>query len=254
MDWVYGLLFGLVAAILSFIFGLELDDEFIVKLKNLKNDLPDRPIQSRHKLKETIGSYENKLAFAERPRSKQKKFKKPNKTVEIDFEPTVYQKYYKPNSKINKLNNFGNAQFGGYGQMNKVEGICKYCLDAYFGVSFNKIRPKWLLNKTGYPLELDCFNGDIQLYRKTPNRGVTIWKGLALEYQGPTHYQWKNYINQTKEEFLAARERDKLKKKICNDKKVVLVEIPYTVKNADIAMYLYNMLDDFGYKSVLEDR
>jgi hypothetical protein len=71
--------------------------------------------------------------------------------------------------------------------------------------------PKWLLNpKTGCRLRLDIYIPKLR---------------LAIEYDGKQHYRKAKY--QTKTQFKDGQARDKIKNKLCKDKKVTLVRITY---------------------------
>src|SRR5207253_2234671 len=95
----------------------------------------------------------------------------------------------------------------------------------------------WLINPlTGYHLELDCYNEEL---------------AVALEYQGITHYKWPNYLQNkpnTRYAFEKAINRDKIKRQLCKDNNVFLIEIPFTIKNDDIPTYIFNVLDYNNYK------
>ncbi len=56
------------------------------------------------------------------------------------------------------------------------------------------------------------------------------------------------FIN--KEAFRNQQYRDELKRRMCDDNNVTLIEVPYTVK--DIPTYLYNKLKPLGYLNSLQ--
>jgi hypothetical protein len=123
--------------------------------------------------------------------------------------------------------------------MNKPESICKAVADAYFGTEFTKIRHPNIRNPlTGHKLELDVYCASVS---------------LAIEYQGITHYQYPNWLTkqgkQDRPQFLAAVERDKIKRKRSQELGITLIEIPYTYKYADIPLILLNIFDRLGYQS-----
>ena len=49
------------------------------------------------------------------------------------------------------------------------------------------------------------------------------------------------------EKFKAQQYRDNLKKQICNQLQINLVEVPYTVKHKDIERYLVDNIKRLGY-------
>lgn len=117
--------------------------------------------------------------------------------------------------------------------MNGVEKICKKALEFYYRQPFIKSYPDWLRNPlTGRALEFDCYNEDLK---------------IALEYQGPTHYEWPNYLQRNKESrsaFEKGLARDQVKRDLCKEYGITLIEIPYTVKNKDLPLYIFNYLDN----------
>ncbi len=110
----------------------------------------------------------------------------------------------------------------------KGETICWQFLEKHFGVPFIRARPKWLRNpKTGYLLELDCYNEGLK---------------LAVEYNGEQHYVWPNFFNVTYQSFLDMVGRDAAKRSICEEMGVYLIVVPYTVKHKDIEEYILQKL------------
>jgi hypothetical protein len=110
----------------------------------------------------------------------------------------------------------------------KGEKECRRALNEIFRKDFIRSRPKWLRNpKTGYPMELDCYNKEL---------------GIAVEYNGIQHYKWPNFTNQSKQEFIDQVERSKLKPGLCDKNDVYLISVPYTVPNSQIKDYIVNKL------------
>ena len=73
------------------------------------------------------------------------------------------------------------------------------------------VRPVWLPNpKTGRAMELDFF---------------CPFKKLAIEYDGPQHYEFPNRYHATREEFEEQRERDAEKDRICAENGVRLIRV-----------------------------
>lgn len=113
----------------------------------------------------------------------------------------------------------------------KGELECRRVLQKIFSLPFNKIRPNWLNNVvTGgnYNLELDCYNDKLK---------------LACEYQGKQHYVYTPHFHKNKEAFLNQKYRDQMKRTLCRDNGVKLIEVPYTVNIKDIELYIYKSLD-----------
>ena len=117
----------------------------------------------------------------------------------------------------------------------KGETECRRVLEKVFGRPFNKIRPNFLNNPVtdgGYNLELDCYNQDLR---------------LGIEYHGKQHYEYVPYFHKNKEAFYNQKYRDELKKRMCKDNGIILIEVPYTVKEHEIEDFLINELRKHRY-------
>jgi hypothetical protein len=90
---------------------------------------------------------------------------------------------------------------------------------------FIKSHPKWLKNKYDTQLELDGYNEQIN---------------IAVEYNGPYHYEEKYYPNL--DAFNNKKESDKIKKTLCKEHNILLIVIPYIIKN--IYDYILSRLYD----------
>lgn len=117
----------------------------------------------------------------------------------------------------------------------KGEIECRNVLEDIFRRPFKKYRPDFLNNPvTGgsFNMELDCYNPELK---------------LAVEYSGKQHYEYVPYFHKNKEAFLNQKYRDELKRRMCKDNMITLIEVPYTVKIEDIRGYLKNKLFKNGY-------
>jgi hypothetical protein len=117
----------------------------------------------------------------------------------------------------------------------KGETECRRVLEHLFRKPFNKARPDFLRNPvTGgnFNLELDCYNPNLR---------------LAVEYNGAQHYKYIPYFHRNKEHFVNQKYRDDMKRRICREKGICLIEVPYTVKIKDIYSYLHKELKRNGY-------
>jgi hypothetical protein len=117
----------------------------------------------------------------------------------------------------------------------KGEIECRRVLQKIFNRPFNKERPSFLNNSvTGgsYNLELDCFDRDL---------------GLAVEYNGRQHMEYIPFFHKNKEAFYNQKYRDELKRRMCKDNGIILIEVPYTVKNENIESFLINELKKKGF-------
>lgn len=116
------------------------------------------------------------------------------------------------------------------------ESECRRVLQYFFKKPFNNQRPDFLRNPvTGgnFNLELDCYDSELK---------------LAVEYNGAQHYKYIPYFHKNKEAFLNQKYRDEMKKRMCRDAGVTLIEVPNTIKVEDIKSFLVNRLQQAGYK------
>jgi hypothetical protein len=117
----------------------------------------------------------------------------------------------------------------------KGEAECRRVLQYYFKRPFNNSRPNFLRNPvTGgtFNLELDCFDAEM---------------GLAVEYNGKQHFSYIPYFHRTKDSFTNQKYRDYMKVQKCQENKVTLIVVPYTVKIEDIKGFLERELRKFGF-------
>jgi hypothetical protein len=110
----------------------------------------------------------------------------------------------------------------------KGEIICRDVLERVFNRPFDKIRPDYLNNEvTGMNLELDCYNSELR---------------IACEYSGRQHYEHVPFFHKNKEAFRNQQYRDYMKKRMCQDLGIFLIEVPYTVKHHEIEGYIIGKL------------
>jgi hypothetical protein len=116
----------------------------------------------------------------------------------------------------------------------KGESECRRVLQKIFNKPFNSVRPDFLRNPvTGnnHNLELDCYDPELK---------------LAVEYNGEQHYKYIPYFHKNKEAFHNQKYRDLIKRQMCRDNGVHLIEVPNTVKVGQIEQYLLNKLRNIG--------
>ena len=117
----------------------------------------------------------------------------------------------------------------------KGELECRRVLQNLFKRQFNKDRPDFLRNPvTGgnFNLELDCFDREMK---------------LAVEYNGIQHYKYVPFFHNNKEAFLNQKYRDQMKRQMCKENGVTLIEVPHTVKVENIKDFLTKELRRVGY-------
>jgi hypothetical protein len=115
------------------------------------------------------------------------------------------------------------------------EKECRRVLNSIFNKPFKNCRPDFLLNPvTGsrFNLELDCYDESLK---------------LAVEYNGIQHYKYVPYFHKNKESFYNQKYRDDLKRRLCIDNRVNLIEVPNTVDVNKIEGFLRDKLKKFGY-------
>ena len=92
------------------------------------------------------------------------------------------------------------------------ERIVRAYFEQIFNKSFPTLRPAWLINpKTNKLLELDGFNEELK---------------IAFEHQGSQHFNLKTHMIKNKEKLEYRKYLDSLKKELCKNKNVILIEIP----------------------------
>jgi hypothetical protein len=87
----------------------------------------------------------------------------------------------------------------------------KSAVEELTGHRWYKQRPDWLRNpKTGTAMELDM---------------VCEKLGMAVEYNGAQHYTYPNWFHNSMEQFEEQQERDRIKRELCGQHGMRLVEI-----------------------------
>lgn len=111
---------------------------------------------------------------------------------------------------------------------------CNEILEEYYGRPFAPIWHPQIINDTGYLLELDCFNEELQ---------------LALEYNGIQHYQWPNYTGMSEMDFKLLVKRDAYKKKRCAELGIYLIVVPHWVEYHHLRKYIHERLPENRVRS-----
>ena len=115
----------------------------------------------------------------------------------------------------------------------KGEIECRKYLETVFQLPFPKARPNFLKNPiTGNNLEIDCFNSDLK---------------LGVEYNGQQHYKYTSFFHRNIDASINQKYRDELKRRMCQENGITLIEVPYTIKLNDIGGYLQFKLKQLGY-------
>jgi hypothetical protein len=135
---------------------------------------------------------------------------------------------------IQESKNYANPYQPNEPKISSGERECKRVLETIFKQPFPKERPNFLRNDVsgGNNLELDCFNSKLN---------------LAVEYNGAQHYKFIPYFHKNKEAFMNQKYRDELKRRMCSDYGINLIEVPYTIPVENIQDYLVKELRRLKY-------
>jgi hypothetical protein len=110
---------------------------------------------------------------------------------------------------------------------------CRKFLETVFQMPFPKARPDFLKNPvTGNNLEIDCFNPTLR---------------LGVEYNGQQHYSYNSFFHRNIDSSTNQKYRDELKRRICHENGIHLIEVPFTIKLHDIGSFLHLKLKEIGY-------
>jgi len=139
------------------------------------------------------------------------------------------KKYYELLPISVKTHDMKNISATKQNNASKGETECKRVLEKIFNKPFDKARPNFLSNPVtgGHNLELDCYNKELQ---------------LAVEYNGIQHYEFSPFFHKNKDQFQNQKYRDEMKKRLCLEHNITLIEVPYNVKIKDIENYLIKIL------------
>lgn len=111
--------------------------------------------------------------------------------------------------------------------------VCKILQELY-GVTFETVRPDWLINpETGEKLEIDCYNDKLR---------------LGCEVNGPHHYHFPSWTGQSYEEFLNVIRKDKFKVDRCDEVGVYLITVPYNVPKRILREYIIHYSPEKEYE------
>ena len=117
----------------------------------------------------------------------------------------------------------------------KGEIACKEALHQIFRKPFRKERPHFLKNPVtsdemnDYNLEIDCYNDELK---------------IGVEYNGVQHYKYTPFFHKNKEAFFNQKYRDEIKRTMCKENNILLIEVPYTVSNDMIYDFILNKLKE----------
>lgn len=113
------------------------------------------------------------------------------------------------------------------------EAECRKVLEEYFNKPFIKCRPDFMKNNVtsteyeSHNLELDCYNDELK---------------IACEYNGRQHYDFIPFFHKSRDSFYNQKYRDELKRIMCINNGILLIEVPYTVPNTRIKDHIISIL------------
>ncbi|MCK6593648.1 MAG: zinc-ribbon domain-containing protein [Bacteriovoracaceae bacterium] len=128
-----------------------------------------------------------------------------------------------------------NGRWCPYCNQNIGESITRVFFETTFEKEFPKVRPEWLRNTNGAKLELDGYCEELQ---------------IAFEHQGTQHHSFKGRFYKETKELNQRLVIDKLKRKICKQRGVILIEIPEIptkLRITDLGKYVEDCLRDKGF-------
>lgn len=116
----------------------------------------------------------------------------------------------------------------------KGETLCREAAEKIFKKNFVKVRPDFLKNNvTGMNLELDIYNEELK---------------LAIEFNGQQHYKYVPFFHKNYEHFLNQKYRDEIKKMLCKQNNIHLIEISYELAPTDIETTIKLEAIKLGFK------
>ena len=109
--------------------------------------------------------------------------------------------------------NIMNGRWCPYCKSSTKERLCRKILESIFSKKFPISTPPWLINpQTQKSMHLDGFNEELK---------------MAFEYNGKQHYIPVNFFG-GEPAFISQIRRDEIKRKLCEEQSISLIEIPYT--------------------------
>ena len=116
----------------------------------------------------------------------------------------------------------------------KSERIIRWYFEKIFKVMFSKTQLRKVIPDYTGRMHFDGY-------------AIVLIKGefriIAFEYNGFQHYEYPNYFHRNEKEFINQLKRDKLKRKICKENHIILIEFPSfidpSLKNPKIIQRLF---------------
>lgn len=113
------------------------------------------------------------------------------------------------------------------------ERLVRSVFEQLFGSLFPRVRPDWLRKDGGFKMELDGFNKNL---------------GLAFEHHGEQHYRAVKFFSASRSVVAARRRDDALKRRLCRQNRVKLIEVSYKVPLSELATFVVSQCRRGGYR------
>lgn len=113
------------------------------------------------------------------------------------------------------------------------ERITRKYFEHIFSKKFPKKWPNWLRNDRGNKMELDGYNEELK---------------IAFERNGKQHYKFIPHFQKKVENFKRQKKDDLRKKKLCKERDITLIEVPYTIDYEDMQDYIAKACKKRGIK------
>ena len=110
------------------------------------------------------------------------------------------------------------------------ERICRKFCEHIFGEKFPKTKPKWLVNARENRMELDGYSEKLK---------------IACEYQGAQHYRRVKIFERTRN-FADQLDDDRVKKRLCAEHSIALIEVPHTVSHSQMGHFMLKEAERLG--------
>lgn len=204
-------------------------EKLLLKCKNGHTiNISYNSVQSGTKCSKCYGNFKKNIGLIE------KSIKKEGYTL-IDFQyKNSFTKFRvkcnKEHVYVTSWNNFQSGRRCPTCNHPKIrENKCRSILENIFNKKFPTKRPKWLKDDCDRnPLELDGYCKELK---------------MAFEYDGEMHYK----PIYGKKQLLKQKERDLKKDRICKKHDIILVRIPYWIK--DLKEYIIGELNEYSKKN-----
>lgn len=146
-----------------------------------------------------------------------------NNTDQLEWECTEGHRW------ITSVNSITNGSWCPECSAGTGERIVKAHFEQLFDKPFTKVRPSWLVNSRGNPMELDGYNKELK---------------LAFEHQGQQHYKLTTHFITTPEQLEQRMLDDEAKLELCNKHGVHLVQVPEVPSDLAISELKQFIRDD----------